>query len=107
MRLTKHQRFTLAFYLDHRDRPPTSGEFFRRYALALFLRVLIVAVSAVACDVANIPSIGFLVAGLLIGATLRDWRHYYYTMHVWPLIQAIVEWERAARLLEDAESAGS
>ncbi|MDZ4687102.1 MAG: hypothetical protein SH850_18655 [Planctomycetaceae bacterium] len=103
MPLTKLQLSALRFYSAHRDRAPTLLGMAQRMAVNYCLRVVIAAVAAVACEMMGVPMIGFLVVGMLIGGTLRDVGISIRTTQIWPVLLAVLDWNRIDQLLTEAE----
>ena len=103
MRLTGPQLRTLRWYLEHRDTPPTFGVFLRRFARVFVLWVACGVLCASAFARIGLPEAAYLIAGVFLGATLREIRQHVWAVRVWPAIAAVVDWERAARLVAEAE----
>jgi hypothetical protein len=47
----------------------------------------------------GIPSVGTLLLGMMLGAVVRDIRHFWNTVMVWPLLEQVFDWERIKQLL--------
>ena len=103
MQLTGPQLRTLRWYLDHRDNPPTLGGFLRRFARVFVLWVACAALCGVAFIRIGVPEGAYLIGGTFLGAALREIRQHTWAARVWPVIAAVVDWERAARLVAAAE----
>ena len=100
MQLTGPQLRTVRYYLDHRYHAPTWAGFLRRFARVLVLWAAVGAVGGYMCVAAGVPMVAWLLAGMLVGAALRDARHHSHVSRAWPAIAAIVDWERAEALAE-------
>ncbi len=98
MQLTGQQLRTVRYYLDHRDRPPTWAGFLRRFARVLVLWVVVGVAGCYLCVVAGLPTVAWLLAGMLVGAALREARQHHHVSRAWPAIAAIVDWDRAQAL---------
>jgi hypothetical protein len=103
MPLTKLQLQALRFYAAHRDRAPTLGEMMQLLALTFFVRMVVGAVAAVACDILRMPMVGFLACGILLGAMLRDTGVSMRSVQLWPLVGSVLDWDRVDQLLAESE----
>ncbi len=97
--LTRFQRKTLTWYLKYHDKPPTLGRLVLRswwtHAAMLAIGVGI----AASLYYLGIPSVGTLLLGMMLGAVVRDIRHFWNTVMVWPLLEQVFDWERIKQLL--------
>ena len=103
MQLTGPQVRTLRWHLEHRDSPPTWGGFLRRFARVLILWVACAALCAVTFVRIGLPECAYLMGGVFLGAALREVRQYRWAVSIWPAIAAVMDWERAERLVAKAE----
>ncbi len=101
MQLTPAQRRVVRFYRDHRDAPPTLGEFFRRGAKWLLFQVVYAAVAGYYFWSIGVTWLGTLMVGLVVGAMLREFRTWLWTMRVWPVDVALTDWKRVDELGEE------
>src|SRR4051812_30364167 len=103
MQLTGPQIRALRWHLENRNSPSTLGRFLQRFARVLVLWVACAALSAVVFVRIGLPEGAYVTAGAFLGAALREFRQHRWGVSVWPAIAAVVDWDRAERLVADAE----
>jgi hypothetical protein len=100
--LTRFQRKSLTWYLKYHDKPPTLGRLLLRswwiHAIMLIVGVGI----AASLFYLGMPSIGMLGLGMMLGAVLRDIRHFRNTVMVWLVLEQVIDWGRIKQLLGGA-----
>lgn len=99
MQLTKLQLQVVQFYLDHRHHAPKWSEFLRLFGRTLVVWAITGVVGSYLCAALGGQPMAWLVAGMMIGATLREVRHYHAVRQLWPATTAIIDWKRAERLV--------
>jgi hypothetical protein len=98
MRLTAPQIRMVRFYLDHKNSPPTLGQFFRRAAKMLILWIAFCAAGCYLVYLVGQPYWGLLLVGLFVGAAVREYRHFHYTIQVWPALTEVLDWKKVEEL---------
>ena len=98
MQLTGPQRRTLQFYLQHENKLPTWAWFFRRFSRTLVLWTTVGAIGSTVCVQVGVAFLALFLVGMLVGAALREIRQFHFGRQCWPVVAAIVNWERAQKL---------
>jgi len=108
--LTPRQRRILEFYLKHQESVPTTGELVWGW-----LKVWIVPLSVFSVMIfmlyfmnplslssygATLNYLAIFLVALVLGAFLRDISYLRQTKVVWPLLQEIIDWKKAAARLD-------
>ena len=104
MKLTGPQLRTVRYYLQHRDHAPTWGGFLRGFARTLVLWAVVGVAGGYLCVALDRPMFAYLLAGMLVGAALREVRQHHHVSRAWPAIAAIVDWERAQALVATSDA---
>lgn len=99
IQLTRPQVRFLRYYLNHRNQPPTIGDFLRKFGRTLLLWVVFAIASSWYCVARGMPGMAYLLIGLFAGAGLREIRQLLWTMQVWSAAVAITDWRRVEELL--------
>lgn len=97
MKLTKTHRKLLKFYIQHRTTPPTLSSVLRSFALSWSLLALMGAASTWFIW-AGWPVVAWLYIGVCAGAFLRDISRIHLLFRTWPMLHAVLDWERAQEL---------
>jgi hypothetical protein len=93
---------TLQYYLAHRDRSPTVGEFLRRFSGVLLFWTVCAAALAWYFVSIGWSGLAYLCVGVFAGAALREFRQHLWTVRVWPAIVAATDWNRVEDLVARA-----
>lgn len=104
MRLTGPQIRTLRWHVEHRNKPPTLGGFFRDSARIMVLWIACAIFCIAYFTFVSLPEGAYVCGGAFLGAILREVRQYRWAVSVWPAIAAVMDWERAERLVAEAEN---
>ena len=103
MKLTKFQESLLSFYQQNRDRQITIwwilSSAWKNYILLILLVTAIVAIAWYL----DWLMITYLVAGLVVGALLRDIGYAQRSSKFWPVLMSIIEWRKVEELLDKDE----
>lgn len=107
MKLTKSRRELLLFYQGLQGKRPTINHILRRYwrQYPLLLAVLAVLFTMVVTltFVHQLWEFCFLSAGMIVGALARDAGYVRLWRRNWPLVDAIIDWNRVDELLAQSE----
>ena len=99
MDLTKVQRRNLELYAHYRSTTPSVWRLFRlnlrRYLVFGALLILLYALG----PVGGTDFLAWLASGMLLGLLLRDLATFRRFVHIWPALEAVLDWERVERLL--------
>lgn len=88
--------------------PPTVGKLIEISLVQHCLRLMVFAavIALAATSLGDIYLALFLI-GLLVGSMGRDVAQFRYTVHMWPVLQVVMDWNRIDELLQPDESRGS
>jgi len=103
MKLTKIHRKLLKFYTQHQTTPPTVSSVVRAYALPWTLLAAMASASTWFIW-AGWPVVAWLLIGVCAGAFLRDIGRIRILFQSWPLLHAVLDWERVQELHASDES---
>ena len=98
--LTALQRRVLSRYVDFEHSPPTVGGMFAMSVMAYVRVILIFAVCGAICAAMNVYAAVFVLLGMFVGMISRDFGQYRAFVAIWPLLAAIIDWQRANELLD-------
>jgi hypothetical protein len=109
MQLTRSQHRALSIYRWYHKHPP-AWQFYLatmiwRSSYVIYLGVFVIAV------LVGLISRGILIGGwpylllgLILGVVLRNFRLYQQTIRLWPMLDAIIDWDRVEALLASQSS---
>ena len=97
--LTAKQRATLRAYREFRTAPPTTFRLLGRAALVELLRAAVLGGLAGVLYHVGFPLLAAAVAGVAVGAFLRDLGQFMDSAEVWPVIVAVTDWQRVDDVL--------
>lgn len=97
MELTHLQHRYLESLLQLRESGIDWGWFARRMARR-WLMLTLIAVFAWFAVVPKLPTYGLLLTGVCFGSMLRDFAVFRTSRRTWPVVQEIIDWDRAERL---------
>lgn len=101
MKLTKFQASLLSYYHQNRDRQITVwGILATAWKNYIVLMLLVFAIVVVAWYLDWLV-ISYLVAGLVVGALLRDIGYAHRSTKFWPVLMSIIEWRKVEELLDN------
>ena len=103
MQLTRLQRQVLSLYLTYRDRAPTMGTLMRRAVKYQAPLITIALVTSVFTSSIGMLSISFLLAGMLVGALLRELGTFHRFLQLWPAMVQGLDWECVREILGSEE----
>jgi hypothetical protein len=93
MHLTNWQHKNLKAYLEYRDRPPSWIGYIKR-SWRVYLLIFASFGLVAALDYAlEFRELSLVMVGMLAGLLLRDFGVYRKFLQVWPLLDAIFDWE--------------
>jgi hypothetical protein len=102
-KLTYYQKKSLEFYLAHKDKQVTLISMFvfniRLYA---WIGVLSLGIILFYYFLGG-PQAACIVAALIVGMLLRDIGTFRKSIRNWPLLQEIIDWDKATSLKEKIE----
>jgi hypothetical protein len=104
MHMTKYQRRTLDLYREMHTTFPTMGKTLVRIARRFWWFVLLCGAVSFLAYWNGWSLLSVAVLGYLFGLVRRDITHARYTIHIWPVVDAITDWQRVDQLLEDAQA---
>jgi hypothetical protein len=100
MKPTPIQRRNLALYLKFKGSFGSVAQlfFFNRFRyIPMFLGMIL---SLFFLHVPELNRAGTVMMGALAGALLRDVGYFVRTARIWPLLQHIIDWEKAKKIQE-------
>jgi hypothetical protein len=103
MKLTKTDGKLLTFYMQHRVTPLTLRSVLRSFALSWVVLALMAAATTWFIW-AGWPAVAWLCIGICLGAFLRDIGRIRLLFRSWPLLHAILNWERVQELHASSEA---
>lgn len=95
--LTAAQKRAIVRYRAYREQPPTTIGILRP-ALPRFASMTIIVCGAWLVAPA---AFAFFLAGMLVGAALRQVSLSWQAARIMPMIVRLIDWEKAERLLDD------
>lgn len=103
MPLTPIQRNTLKFYQGYRDKPPTLWSLWEQASRSHAILFILVSLGSIFLYLDVSPAAGCFLAGLGVGAILRDVGRFRAIASVWPALTMILDWKKVDDLLESRE----
>lgn len=98
--LSSEQRKALADLCQLHERG-LGGDWLGRTTLRLVVRATILTgIAAILLNLMAYSPLAYVFPAFLLGVLLRDLVHLLAVRRVWPLYEAVIDWGRAARLLE-------
>jgi hypothetical protein len=99
-RLTLRQRAILQAYRDFRDTPPSTARLLARAAPVELLRGGLLVGLAGVLYLIGLPLVAAAVAGVAVGAFLRDLGQFMDSVEVWPAVCAVTDWSGVDAVLD-------
>ncbi|MBS0204330.1 MAG: hypothetical protein JSS49_15610 [Planctomycetes bacterium] len=100
MQLSPAQRKNLSIWRAFHDEPPTVAELIRlNVRRILILSICFVGPSAIAISDRSY-SVAAMGLGMFLGILLRDFGAFRATVHFWPALNDVVDWNRLDELLD-------
>jgi hypothetical protein len=102
-KLTSYQKKSLEFYLAHKDRQITFLSMYRFNAkLYAWIGILILGVTFFYYFLGGLQAAGIVFA-LFMGMLARDIGTFWKSIRNWPVLQEIIDWDKATSIMESAE----
>ena len=105
MQLTKGQRRNLELYATYRSAPPTFWQLLRVNLPRLAFMALLVVLLYVLAPTAGTEWLALMVTGLFLGVLVRDIGRFWQFVRMWPVLAAVLDWQRIDRLLNNPDAA--
>lgn len=99
MKLTKFQESLLSYYQQNRESQLTILSILSSAWKSYLVLIVLVAGIIVIAWYLDWLMITYLVAGLVIGALLRDIGYAHRSAKFWPVLMSIIEWRKVEELL--------
>jgi hypothetical protein len=100
-KLTYYQRKSLEFYVAHKDKQVTLiSMFIFNIKIYAWIGVLSLAITLFYYFVGGLQA-AFIVGALFVGVFLRDIGTFRKSIRNWPLLQEIIDWDKATMLMEE------
>ena len=106
MQLTKSQRRNLELYATYRSAPPTFWHLFRQNLPRLVFMALLVVLIYVLAPTAGTEWLALFVTGLFLGVLVRDLGRFWQFVRMWPVLAAVLDWQRLDMLLNSPDAVG-
>jgi hypothetical protein len=99
MHLTTWQYKNLKAYLEYRDRPPSWIGYIRRSWRVYSLIIALFGLAAAIVYAIELRELSLVFVGMLAGLLLRDFAGYRKFLQLWPLLNAVFDWEYTKELV--------
>jgi hypothetical protein len=91
----------------YRTERPTLGERLRLSAGFVIVLLLPVVIASALFIALGVPSAVLVLAGVYLGAIMREIGHQRMFLQWWPMTREITDWARVERALKDGETPAS